>query len=103
MSPEACIYDDVHELGNKRAVCKRHDCLCAVKPCHAFGCGFSCTSVSHLNKHSSDNKATLTMGGNTTADTFNSSLAYLKEMRPWFVVMENVEGLDEKPDTPDEA
>ena len=98
-NPECCVYDDVHSLVDGHAICVRHHRdggKCKVLGCHSFGSGFSCTAISHYNVHSPSARATLLTGGNPTADTWKSSLAYMRDHRPWLATFENLDTLDDK-------
>ena len=104
-NPECCIYDDAHEICKGYGMCLRHKKQCKAKRCELFGSGFSCTAVSPMNMNSKENKGSMrTSGQNPTADTFRSSIEYMRAHRPKITIMENLDRLDDKPDaTPDMA
>lgn len=103
-NPDCCLYDDVTTLSAGSAVCVRHHGeggKCAVKRCHSFGSGFSCTTISRYNPDpdsAADARGSLMSGGNATADTWQGSLDYMEMRRPWMAAFENVDALDDKPD-----
>lgn len=60
-----------------------------------FVCGFSCTSRSRLNQHSSANRGCVQRNEGASGQTFGKCLEYISNSRPWISILENVVELTE--------
>ena len=59
----------------------------------AFGCGFSCKSVSNQNAVRASFKGAVREGRGSTGETFWHQSSYVEHYRPWLSVLENVPNL----------
>ena len=93
-----CIFGNILDLAGETAHCYQHDGFCRVPSVDLLVIGTSCKDMSRANPNPGERSQTVldkTTSKGSSAQTFQGLLHYLDTQRPYMILFENVDAMDD--------
>ena len=88
------LFQDITTFDTGKGFCVLRSKACLLPPVQIVHVGFSCKDVSSLNKHSKSARYCIRKSSLRTGGTFAGAVAFVSQLRPVLVLLENVAALD---------